>query len=79
MGFVPVYLSSMHGATSQANSYCSLQFSPTTSAVAFPKPSNIANRCTDGNSLDILDRSDDLEVHCVSICHKTNYTANVKG
>src|SRR6266542_595372 len=53
----------MHRATSSANSGHPFQFSPTTSAVAFPKPRNIANGCPGSNSLDTLDLSDDLEVH----------------
>jgi hypothetical protein len=72
VGFVPVYLSSMHRATSQANSGCSLQFSPTTSAVAFPKSRNIANRRSNGDWLDTLYLSDDLEVHAFPYATKPN-------
>ena len=60
----------MHRATSQANSGCSLQFSPTTSPVAFSKPRNIANRCSNSDGLDTLDLSDELEVHLFSYATK---------
>jgi hypothetical protein len=62
----------MHRATSQANSGCSLQFSPTTSAVAFPKSRNIANRRSNGDWLDTLYLSDDLEVHAFPYATKPN-------
>jgi hypothetical protein len=62
----------MHGATSQANSGCSLQFSLTTGAVAFTKSHNIANRCSNGDWLDTLDLSDDLEVHAFPYATKPN-------
>src|SRR5215471_10569950 len=63
VSFIPVYLSSTDRATSQPHSGGSFQFSPTTSAVAFPKPRDIANRSADSDRLDILDLSDNLEVH----------------
>ena len=64
----------MGRATSQAHSAGSFQFSPTTSAVTFPKPRDIANRSPGGNKLDILNLSDNLEIHSF-IWHKIEYTA----
>jgi hypothetical protein len=58
-----VYLSSMHCATSEADSGSSFQFSPTTRPIAPPKPRDVPNRSPNGDRLDILDVSDNLELH----------------
>src|SRR5215468_822085 len=53
----------MHCATSEADSGSSFQFSPTTWPIAPPKPRDVPNRSSNGDRLDILDVSDNLEVH----------------
>ena len=72
VGFIPMYLSSMHGAHFSGEQLLFPSVFVNDQCRSVPKPSNIANRCSNGDWLDTLELSDDLEVHEFPYATKPN-------
>ena len=67
MGFVPVQFGRSDLSVRKLNACVALEFAPATFAVRFLKPSQIANGCFDGDSLNVRNFADNFEFHTPSI------------
>ena len=63
MGFVPVQFSRSDLAVRKLNACSALEFAPATFAVRFLKPSQVANGCFDGDSLNIRNFADNFKFY----------------
>jgi hypothetical protein len=63
MGFIPMYLSSMHRAIREADPGEPFQFSPTARAIVPAESSQAPDRSPSGNGLNVSNRTDKFEIH----------------
>ena len=68
MRLVPMKLRASYAASSETNHSYSFDFPPTSGAVPFSQPSEVANGRTDGDRFDVRDITDDLKwLHVMSL------------
>ncbi len=63
-----MYFSQTYPTTKQAHFGNTFQFAPSASAILFPQASTITNTCASGNSFNVGDFADNLEVHRETSC-----------
>jgi hypothetical protein len=68
MGFVPMQFHEPDSAALEPHLGNSLQLETSAKTIGFLEPGKVADGRPDGDSLDLLDLSDDLEVHRLPDC-----------
>ena len=64
MGLVPVHFSESHSPFGQADTCHAFEFPPTAGPKLAPQPHNISNPTADCDRFNLLDFTDDLNMHC---------------
>jgi len=74
MGFVPMNFCNANIAAREANAGNAFELSPPSMTILPAQPHDVSNPATDGDCLNILNFTHDLEMQCFSMSIEEDYT-----